>query len=571
MNVKIEKIKYEKMFKNILTSSFLDFINKHNEIYNFIKKININNKRLIFKYYYNYNLIYMKFNYLYKINNKYQLKNILKTNNYYNFNILLYKPLSTRYLDNYEYIYKYKLLCGNKKNILEITNYPEFLESCYKFEKKYKKTISNYNLLYVSKYKYIDKEINIMNLLKFYNNINIKQYDEYFTKKFILNNIKKYDIIMSGLSTFFTTDILFEYQNIQLFFNLLFYSLLRLNKDGTFIYKVKSINLKATADLILIGKKYFKEIIIHNIKLIESTTHNTNLIVIFKNFKGIQSKDIKQFTNIFNKLYKNDKTSLNLNSNNKKINKNKQPYIQKFLTHKNNPINKYPSSFLDIPLSSPKYDFIRDINNNMYYTKIIGINKIIENVKLYGDNIPPKHIRERQLINSYLYAKEFDLETIPFDEGTFSSNFGKLIMNDMYCLHKPIIIEFDNRKNKLYKDKFKNISNNDNTNLISVCDELNKISKLFHIVMSAIDSRNIKNWNSEKKKSRYYDKGIYEHDKLKTLVSTKYNNGFELSQAWLKMYEICTLFNIISKKKKLLIQCIYVNYLVILLLQLIII
>ena len=147
-------------------------------------------------------------------------------------------------------------------------------------------------------------------------------------------------------------------------------------------------------------------------------------------------------------------------------------------------------------------------------------------------------------------AKEFNLETIPFDEGSFSSDFGKLIMNDMYCLHKPIIIEFNNRKNKLYKDKFKNISNDDNTNLISICDELNKISSLFHIIMSAIDSRNIKNWNSEKKKSRYYDKGIYGLDKLKTLISNKYNNGFELSQAWLKMYEICTLFNIISKKKK---------------------
>ena len=53
-----------------------------------------------------------------------------------------------------------------------------------------------------------------------------------------------------------------------------------------------------------------------------------------------------------------------------------------------------------------------------------------------------------------------------------------------------------------------------------------------------------------KKKSRYYDKGIQELSKLKKLVSKKYINGFEISQAWLKMYEMCVLFKLISKKEK---------------------
>ena len=136
-----------------------------------------------------------------------------------------------------------------------------------------------------------------------------------------------------------------------------------------------------------------------------------------------------------------------------------------------------------------------------------------------------------------------------FDKGTFTSKLGKLILEDMYTLHKPIIFKFNKRNSKLYKEKYMNIIDN---NKININDELDKITKLFNEAMSSINTRNIKTWDIEKKRSRYYNKSDYNLDKLKDIVSKKFNNGFYISQAWLKMYEICELFNIISKKKKVL-------------------
>ena len=59
--------------------------------------------------------------------------------------------------------------------------------------------------------------------------------------------------------------------------------------------------------------------------------------------------------------------------------------------------------------------------------------------------------------------------------------------------------------------------------------------------------------------------------RLKDLISKKYLNNITISQAWLKMYEILSTFNLISKKIKKLILFIYVNYQILLLVLLIII
>ena len=69
----------------------------------------------------------------------------------------------------------------------------------------------------------------------------------------------------------------------------------------------------------------------------------------------------------------------------------------------------------------------------------------------------------------------------------------------MFCLHQPVMFEFIKRNTKLYKEQYNNISNNNNTNLISIYDELNNISKFLHKIMSKIDLKNIKKWNSGKK------------------------------------------------------------------------
>ena len=128
------------------------------------------------------------------------------------------------------------------------------------------------------------------------------------------------------------------------------------------------------------------------------------------------------------------------------------------------------------------------------------------------------------------------------NKGTFSSELGKSILEDMYSYHEPINFNFS----KLTKDII-----NNNTKKKYLFKELGKIKKKLENIQKKIETRNINIWESEKLKVRYYKSSPkYKMIQLKTLVSNKYLYGKEISQAWLKMYEILEKFKLISKKYK---------------------
>ena len=197
----------------------------------------------------------------------------------------------------------------------------------------------------------------------------------------------------------------------------------------------------------------------------------------------------------------------------------------------------YIDQFLDIPVTSKEYDFIREANKKFYLEKLIYVNEMIANYhKYYGKTIP-KEIKEQQLIK-VICMQEYQLKTIPLDKGTFKSELGKMIMEDMYSLHKPVIFDFS----KTLSD-----SNSNSISKSKLDKELEKLGIDLKTTAMAIDVRDIKKWNSEKLKSRYYKSKTDGAEKLINYIDRTFK--ITVSQAWLKMYEICVLFKIINKRK----------------------
>lgn len=143
-------------------------------------------------------------------------------------------------------------------------------------------------------------------------------------------------------------------------------------------------------------------------------------------------------------------------------------------------------------------------------------------------------------MNKYLSNKK-EINKKYFDKGTFSSELGCLILQDMYSYHVPISFNFSKLNKNINKI----------TNKINLYKELYKIKKNLESIQISIETRNLDNWKNEKLKIRFYKSSPkYKMTQLKTLISNKYLDGKEISQAWLKMYEILSTFNLINKNLK---------------------
>ena len=119
-------------------------------------------------------------------------------------------------------------------------------------------------------------------------------------------------------------------------------------------------------------------------------------------------------------------------------------------------------------------------------------------------------------------------------------------------------------------EKFNKVK--DNT-LVKIPDDFDRISRSMFITELNIDTRNINLWDNIKKKVRYYAPSLNTNISKKNIIdelsyTNKYSNNkispslkkyvsqitglYNISQAWLKMYEIISTFDIIDKKSKTL-------------------
>lgn len=541
--INIYNFYWDNIFKKDIVSALLYSFNVYG--YNFIIS---NNIHFITKYKIKKGKYEKSFGIKYLLSEKYE-----------NYSIVKYKPFSINFFYSWEIVFRFKLLKENKTfNVLEISSHPSFLEACFYYENKYKKNISNYNLIYPVKYQYSNKNINNKEYIDGYTSLfkkhtNVDIYENYFDSEFVFNgNNKKYDIISSNLSTNFNKNIsylTFENQNIHLFFSLFCHAVNHLELNGSFSLTVNNVTTKAVADILIIGKKYFEEVIPYQLKIYNKLkTFGTT--VVFKNFRGIPKEDNDNLKKIFEKLLKYDETMEEKYINSMK-NASTQISKNKYLKLIKPPLNKnfdykYINGFLDLPSDSPEYKFIYDFNTRVYLDKIAFIQKVI-----HLKESPPgiqeelkKEYKEQQLIESILWAKEFDLDTWIPDNKKTDKDFSKMILTDMFS-HSKLIVE------RLYRPEDVDIQT------IPIPDDFERIKKKLAISALNIDTRDIDVWNSVKEEVRFYKPGFKDNKNLGkklnlTKIVSEITNLHTISQAWLKMYEITTLFDLFDKNKETL-------------------
>jgi hypothetical protein len=237
-------------------------------------------------------------------------------------------------------------------NITNFTNNNSFIESLEYMKHKNLKIAHDY--IFLQKY---NKDNKI--------NKNYITYNDYVSTEFIKTINKKYDLInidinLRRLLTLRTK--LIHIASCQLYYLFFLYSLIHLNKNGSIIMYIGNIINKPIADILIMGKKYFK-----NVSPYISDIHLwkfRGVFVVFSGFKGISNKDLSSLMRIADKLLKNDPTSLGFTINNNKMRKE-----HRVINPKN---SKYQQirEFISLPAISSQYDFIRDFNNFTRFKKM---------------------------------------------------------------------------------------------------------------------------------------------------------------------------------------------------------
>ena len=463
---------------------------------------------------------------------------------------------SNIYTIQYEEILKeskvfYALKNKKKLSILNINNKTNnnLAELLMFYQKKLNIKNIDYNSIIFEKYNFDFKKtsnIIIKSNLELIKELNLNIIDTFINVDFILTHKNKYDIINNSLKSFNPNNNknyhaeFIEISQIQINFLTFLFALNNLNKGGIFIIHTGGITTKANADILLIGKKYFKEVIPCQSQL--KTWQFTGVSVIFNGFKGIPKKDFDNLIKIAKKLLRNDPTSLGFTVNDDKIRKK-----YNFVKPKNSKY-KYIKEFLKLPITSPEYQFIIEFNKQLYMNKSIYLEKMLNyKAKYFNLNDTekqmikkvPDEVREEQMVHSIMYCKKYGIETIDLDrKGTFENEFGRLIINDLYSQYSPI-------KQKILHTKIRK-----NLSKLDLIDELEKLSGDLAMSVYSLEKRDISKYIFLKDKLVFYQKDF--DSKLFSLsdyVSKKYTK-YKVTKEWLSFQEILSEFNILNENIK---------------------
>ncbi len=388
------------------------------------------------------------------------------------------------------------------------------------------------------------------------------------------NSIKQSNIIsysIYNLNFYNNTVMIDNYTNIINLFIGLLVGLKYLNHGGIFILSFNAIVNKATADIYLIAKKYFKKSALYYPE-VANMTKRSGCYGIFTDYQGCSKEDYDKLYDILQNLKKTYPTyPKDFNIDDKQIidmyelyNNNKQ--TKKKRTSQN--INKYIYSFLDLPETSDEYQEIIDFNNNRYIKQLEFLKKLTEIMKL-PENELPKLPTQEQITYSIMYCKKWGIEYFPYyyDSKVMNDKMGQQILTEIYGNIEPISYKFKTslprltQKNSLRKTKktmkSKKISEFHSLNL-NFMQEITNINNLMVQTGYMIDSRRdfdvkdpkhqLYNYFMANVLFRFYKSSGKEiENNLAFMVRDKIQRN--VSQAWLKLYEILAETNIISKQK----------------------
>lgn len=363
--------------------------------------------------------------------------------------ITKYNPISTDFYKINEWVQKIKLFdyLNKSDKILYIGSSLALLEylSYYKYDFSEITNIitlqQNYfeNLLY-------DWKTYIKNISSVYKVNNINFDDVIYNISNLDNagsNISKnnklifwsVDRVISGIGKFNS------YYNIPLYISGILFSLQHISKNGILIYNIESVAYKHCADIVLIISQYFT-----NWELFYPEVHSrykrSGTTVIFTNFKGINTSDIKYLEKLLNdvkKIYTDEGRNFNIRD----IELRHNLHIIRKPIPTNPQVNI--NSFLDYNINDKIYEPFKTFNDARYMEQILYVSKMIDilNSPIRDKYLNQKLPTDNQIISSILYCKKYDIPYWDkYNTTKIDSFISKNILSDMYGLHEPILYQF---------------------------------------------------------------------------------------------------------------------------------
>lgn len=438
----------------------------------------------------------------------------------------------------YEIIYKFDVII-NKLNVLEIANAPVFLEACHYYQNKYMDEQSNYTLMFLEKYTNLHESEwkKYLKYLSQFIKMKINIFDTYINSKFFVSDIK-YDLICSAMSYYDKSigPMLMDHLNIPIIFSIMLYALKNLNQHGNFILNLIQLRSKPIADIVLICKKFFGDIILY-VPEIQNKFKHSGFVVICLDFKGIPNEEMDILFDMFNEIHSYDPSLVN------KFTINDKEMYDIYIKDLPNPKPfdpdadvKYIASFVNEPKQN--YKFIKKFNKEQYIIKALHVDKLIERKKLpiEEQNKLIKKENEQKLMSAMLYAKKYDFEYLSYRDEFLNKELEMKIFNDMYGYSEPIIYLF--KKHDRIEPSSK---------LIKIPKLYAELKRKLYMTNFLIDTRNVSEWYKIKKIIRYYSP-IKKDDHLTSYIEKNYGTG-KISQAWLKMYEMIVDFSLVDRDK----------------------
>ena len=422
-------------------------------------------------------------------------------------------------------IYKKFFPIKANKNLFIVNNRLDIFEE-YLFFSEYNNHYSydeKNNLIFLKNHTF-DKEDtieeskeNIINFMKKKPEVNFDIYDdnicniEHFKKFLEDKDYEKLDNILIDCSIYLRQNKKNRaYYDSQGSFNLIISSLENLKKNGNIILSLNNINSQLSLDLIALLQIYFQEVFI--IKTSTERIISDEKKIIAKKFLGI--KDIKYFVTLKNVLrdWYNYEKSCGLDIIKEPI-ENKY-YITSIFNYKDN--YQYYKDFIDQENSNKLKNFEKIIENYNYVKKEFSFSEI------------NAQEAEKDLINKLFQRSIQFLKENKIPVKLTYANFNKKILDITLDLNDRNIYKKFNRK---YKQ-----SASDNN-----FKRLNQMENNLKIYKRKMDNMNMK---------KYYDiskifikpfRGLNKELELRTFSKN-------ISQGFIKMYEMLTLFNLIDKK-----------------------
>lgn len=298
----------------------------------------------------------------------------------------------------------------------------------------------------------------------------------------------------------------YSYINSQVMFNLIIFSIQNLNKGGVLKFNIGELDSQLLFDCIALVSYYFEDVYIHR-------PPNYNILSPYKDiichkFKGISEEEINKLKDISDQW-----------------NAISEKCTMDFLFWDDE--EYFAKSFLDY---KGQYSSIKDFNNMEIVKKMVYFKRIIDiynDIRLNGNEIIEEELNKK-ISNSLNYLKINKIEV----------NLAyKNLNNDI--LKKDLYIDFKEyySKRRLYNNSntLKFIENSQDYDM----PRLNLLENNLKFSKRILDTFGMEKW----KEITFRTKRL---EPLKKIISQKI--GFEISQAFLKLYEILDLYHLVPKE-----------------------